>query len=696
MQKQTFSYYLLCLVFRGFQVFMFFLSGVATVRSDEGMWLLNEPPRAVLKEKHQFELTDAWLDKARLSSVRLNSGGSGSFVSSKGLLLTNHHVGADALVKLSEAGKDLVASGFLARSLEDEKSCPDLEVNVLMEMIDVTDRLEAVVKGLGHPLQASTARRAEIARIEKESLDNTGLRSDVVPLYQGAIHHLYRYKKYTDVRLVFSPEGAVAGFGGDVDNFEYPRHGLDICLFRVYENGQPLAPSAFLKIQAAGPQSGDLVFVTGHPGTTQRLETVSRLELRRDHTHPFMLGWLRAMENGLTQFAATGTEPARLATKPLHSIANSRKAFTGQYMGLCDKLMMRGRSLAESQLKAQMHFSEGDPYEAIIKACAKQLTIHREVALLERGLAFECDLFPIARHLVRMAREDKLAGPDRLREYRESARASLELSLFSPAPIHPELEKIRLTLGLTYLAEAMGPTHLLCSKVLEGKSPDQKAQELVDGCRLADVQERRRLAQGGQRAIDASTDSMILLARAIDEDSRTFRKRQEDEVEEPERQAQRVIGLERFRVLGRTMAPDATFTLRLSFGEVKDYEADGKKMPINTTMGGLFARADALGDIPPFHLPSRWREKRDVLNLATPLNFISTADTIGGNSGSPVLNRAGELVGVNFDRNRYGLVRNFVYSDKQARHIAVHAAAIVESLDKVYEARELLAELRIR
>ena len=674
---------------------LFFIFG-GFVRSDEGMWLLNDPPKDLLAKRHGFELTQGWLDKARLASIRLNSGGSGSFVSPSGLLLTNHHVGADALAKLSTPGNDLLTTGFYARTRAEEKPCPDLEINVLMGIEDVTDRVEGAVKGISDPAKASGARRAEIARIEKESLDKTGLRSDVVALYQGAVHHLYRYQKYTDVRLVFAPEGAVAGFGGDVDNFEYPRHGLDICLFRAYENGKPVESKHYLKIQPAGPRENDLVFVTGHPGVTQRLETMDRLELRRDHLHPFMLGWLRAMENSLAQFAATGAEPARLAAKVSHSIANSRKALTGQFMGLCDGELMDGKRRGEAELRAKSNFDGLDPYRAIGQACTKQATFHREYALIERGLALDSDLFTIARHLTRMAREDKLPGTDRLREYRESARSSLELSLFSPAPIHAALEKIRLTAGLAYLAEQLGATHPMVVKVLAGKSPERRAQELVDGCRLADVQERRRLAQGGEKAIESSTDSMIALAKAIDADARALRKRLEEEVEEPERQAQRAIGLERFRILGRTMAPDATFTLRLAFGVVKGYEVDGKLLPFHTTLGGLYGKSTEHDNAVPFKLPARWLERKGRLDMATPFNFVSTADTIGGNSGSPVLNRAGELVGVNFDRNRHGLVRNFVYTETQARHIAVHAGAIVEALDKVYDAGELLKELGIR
>jgi hypothetical protein len=669
------------------------------VQSDEGMWLLDAPPRKLLQKRHGFELSDAWLERARKGSVRFNSGGSGGFVSADGLIVTNHHIAADALQKLSPKGKDYLRDGYRARTRKQELKCPDLELNVLQEVVDVTAKVNAAVKPGMSPADAAAARRAALARLEKESADATGLRSDVVTLYQGGLYHLYRYKKYTDVRLVFAPEHAAAFFGGDVDNFEYPRFNLDVAFFRAYEGGEPVRTKHFFPWSEKGPAAGDLVFVTGHPGSTNRLDTLAMLRHRRDVTLPYSLNRLRAMEALLSQYAAGGPEQARTAAKTLFRVANARKAFNGQYQGLLDPAILARKAREEGALRKkaagdpERKKSGGDPWERIAVAQKAFAGFARSYYLLERGDAFDGELFGIARHLVRLAEERPKANADRLREYGDSKLASLEFRLFSPAPVYPELERVRLAGSLSFLAENLGGEHPLVVKVLAGRSPAGRAAELVNGTKLADVAERKRLSAGGKGAVAASKDPLILLARAVDADARAVRKQYEEQVEEVERQANAEIARARFRLLGTDVAPDATFTLRLAFGVVKGYSADGADLPHATTFGGAFERAERLGHREPFVLPGRWLRGKDKLDLGAPLDFVSTADTIGGNSGSPVLNRAGELVGVNFDRNRHGLVRNFVYTDVQARHIAVHSRGVLEALRKLYDAEAVVKEL---
>ncbi len=676
-------------------------SPVTTVNADEGMWLLNDPPRKHLQDKYGFDLRDEWLQRAQKASVRFNSGGSGSFVSADGLIVTNHHIGSDCLQKLSPKDKDYLRDGYHAATRDQELKCPDLELNVLQSIEDVTARVNKAVKPDMTPAQAFAARRAVMAAIEKESLEKTKLRSDVVTLYQGGKYHLYRYKKYTDVRLVFAPEQAIAFFGGDTDNFEYPRFNLDICFFRAYENGAPAKPSHFFKWSATGPREGDLVFVTGHPGSTNRLDTLAKLLHRRDVTLPYWLNRLRTQEALLMQFSERGPEQARMARKDLHRVANARKAVGGQYQGLLDPAIIRRKTdeelslLSAVKLKgdAARHKAFQDALARIEEAEKTLAGFERAYNLLERGDAFDSELFHIARHLVRLAAELPKANAERLREYRDSALESLKFQLFSPAPIHAELEKARLANSLTFLAENLGGSHPLVVKVLDERAPSVRAAELIDSSKLADPAERRRLANGGMKAIEDSKDPLIRFARLVDEDARALRKRYEDEVEEVERQANAEIARSRFEVYGGTVAPDATFTLRLAFGVVKGYRVDGVELPYTTTFGGVFERADKQGHREPFVLPERWRDARNKLNLDTPFNFVSTADTIGGNSGSPVLNRAGELVGINFDRNRHGLVRNFVYTDEQARHIAVHSRGVLEALRTLYDAQALVEEL---
>ncbi len=669
-------------------------------RTDEGMWLLNDPPRELLKTKYQFEFSDAWLDRAMKANVRFNSGGSGGFVSSNGLIVTNHHIAADALQKLSTAKKDLYRDGFLAKAQTEELRCPDLELNVLQSIENVTDRVNAAVKTALKPEEAAAARRAILSEIEKESLAKTGLRSDVVMLYQGGAYHLYRYKKYTDVRLVFAPEAGIAGFGGDVDNFEYPRHGLDVAFFRAYENGQPAKTPDYFRWSKTGPSENDLLFVTGHPGATQRLETLARLKHRRDYSLPYVLARVRALEGALLQFSERGIEEHRQAANNVHRVANARKAFSGQLQGLLDPAIMKQKEMQERELIASTplvtfpqgrdHFIHWKTIEDIQK---KYREFEVEHAMLESGDAFYIEPFTIARHCVRMAEELEKPSSERLREYRDSNLESLKFQLFSPAPLYPALERTKLQTSLTFMAEQLGGEHKLVTLVLAGQNPAARATALIKEIKLFEVAERKKLVDGGMKAILASKDPMILLARSIDQDSRLLRKRFEVEVEEPERAAYGEIAKLRFQAYGKTIAPDATFTLRIAFGTVRGYEVDGEDLPFHTTFGSAFARAKALNNREPFELPERWLKGESKLDLSTPFNFVSTADTIGGNSGSPVLNRAGELVGINFDRNRHGLVRNFVYTDVQARHISVHCRAVIEALTKLYDAKAIVSEL---
>ncbi len=672
------------------------LSCPMTAPSDEGMWLLNNPPRKLLKEKYNFDLSDAWLERAQRASVRFNSGGSGSFVSADGLVVTNHHIGADSLQKLSPKDKDYYHDGYYAPSQAEELKCPDLELNVLISIEDVTDRINTAVKPDMTPAQAFAARRAVMADVEKESLEKTKLRSDVVTLYQGGLYHLYRYKKYTDIRLVFAPHHGIAAFGGDVDNFEYPRHGLDVCFFRVYENGTPIKSDHFLKWSTKGPAEGDLVFVTGHPGTTNRMETLAKLIHRRDITLPYTLARVRALEAALLQFSETSPERRKMAANDLHSVANARKALSGQYQGLLDAAIVERKAKLESELRklAAEKTIAVDAWKQIESTQQTLREFERDYALIERGDAFYTEYFSIARHLVRLAVELPKKNTDRLREYRDSNLESLKFQLFSPAPIHAEVEKTKLAASLTFLTERLGGGNKLVTTVLAGKPPNVRAADLVAGTKLGDSAERKRLFDGGSKAIAESNDPMIALVRQIDDEARRLRKRYEDEVEEVERQAYAQIARLRFDSFGRDIAPDATFTLRLAFGVATGYDVDNSKLPFHTTFKGAFERAEQLGHREPFSLPSRWLECKDKIDLATPFNFVSTADTIGGNSGSPVLNREGELIGINFDRNRHGLVRNFVYTDVQARHIAVHSRAVLEALRGVYGAERLLRELK--
>ena len=677
------------------------LIGGDAVPADEGMWAFNNLPLRQLEDAYGFRPPEGWADHLRLSAVRFNNGGSGSFVSADGLVMTNHHVGADTLQKISTESRDYYKTGFLARSRDEEVKAPDLELNVLVGIEDVTGRVNAAVAEGMDDAAANTARRGRMAEIEKASLEATGLRSDVVTLYQGGQYHLYVYKKYTDVRLVMAPEFDIAFFGGDPDNFEYPRYCLDACFFRAYEGGKPAKVEHHLAWNPDGSAEGDLVFVAGHPGRTSRLNTVAHLEYLRDTAFPMTLDLLKGREASLLDYAKRGDEQARQSKEDLFSYQNSLKARTGGLGGLNDRAFLDRKAEAEAALRERVaadpakRLEFGPAWDKIAAAHKVAAEISRPYNILERGFAFNSELFGIARTLVRLAEESGKPNPDRLREYRESNIESLKLALFSPAPIYPEYETAKLAQSLGYWKDLVGPDDPIVRRVLRGRTPEQAAEGLVNGSKLAEVAVRKRLADGGKGAIEGSDEPMIALALAIDADARAVRKRSEDEVEGVTTGQYALIARALFETRGDSVYPDATFTLRLAFGTVKGYESGGKTHAPFTRIAGAFEHAKVHGDVEPYALPPSWFEAREAgrLDLETPLNFVSTADIIGGNSGSPVVDRDGKVVGLIFDGNIQSLVLDFGYDDQAARAISVDARGILEALRSIYRAETLVEEL---
>jgi len=667
--------------------------------ADEGMWTFNNVPRAEIKKKYGFEVTDEWLKKVQLASVRFNNGGSGSFVSPNGLVLTNYHIVEDIVNEVSTPEKDLAKEGFLAHTRAEEIKAPSLELNVLMSLEDVTSRVNAAVKSGMSDAEAFTARRSEIAAIEADSTKTTGFRSDVVTLYQGGQYNLYRYKKYTDVRLVFVPEFQAAFFGGDPDNFNFPRFNIDMALVRVYENDQPVQPANYFKWSTTGAKEGSLVFVTGNPGSTSRLDTVAHLQQLRDTSIPIILRLLERREAMIKKYMAQGDEQTRQAQNELNSIQNSLKVYRGQLQGLKDNALI-GRKLKEEEALRKSIAANpdrqkiyGDTWDAIAKAHQGLPSYIRERRIFDQAGGFNSTLFGFARTLVRLAAENQKPNAERLPEYTDARRASLELGLYSPAPIHEDFEKLKLADSLGFMVELLGADHPLVKQVLDGKTPEARADELIDGTKLKDPAFRKQLAGGGQQAIEASTDPMIVLARLIDPKARELRKRYESEVTGVERSNYSKIARARFDTEGTKLYPDATFTLRLSYGAVKGYMENGKKIQPFTTLGGLYDRAAQFKSEFPYNLPPRWVEKKAALDLSTPFNFVSTNDIIGGNSGSPTINEKGELVGLIFDGNIQSLVGDFIYDESVNRAISVDSRAMLEVLRKVFGANDIAAEL---
>jgi hypothetical protein len=670
---------------------------LTSARAEEGMWTFDNPPLKPLQERYGFTPTREWLEHVRLSSVRFNDGGSGSFVSSHGLTLTNHHVALGQLQKVSTPQKDYVKDGFYARTSAEELKCLDLELNVLISMEDVTARVQGAVKKGMSEEEALKARKAESAKIAKESLESTGLRSDVVSLYNGGEYWLYRYKKYTDIRLVFAPEQQIAFFGGDPDNFTYPRYDLDFALFRVYENGQPIESKHYLKWSARGAADGELVFVSGHPGSTDRLTTVAGLEMQRDYILPLVLKTLKRRLGVLRQYAALGPEENRQAARMIFGIENSLKAFRGRYNGLLDKSLVTKKQKEESDFRALVAAhpdwakAYGPAWDAIAaaeKQFAAKVKPYRFRNL--RGSRMP----DLALQIVQYVIEVKKPDGDRLDGFHDSQLESLRFRLFSPAPLYPKMEEALLTNSLQESLDELGPDDPFVKAALGGRTPAEVAQEVINGSKLTDPNLRKSLVEGGEAAVQASTDPLIVFARRIEPAVREIRKWYEDNIESVETTAGEKLGKARFAAYGKSAYPDATFTLRLTYGSVKGYPMNGTQAPPLTTFYGLYDRAYSFGLKGPYELPARYLERKNALALTTPLNFVSTCDTTGGNSGSPVINRQAELVGLLFDGNIESLVGDLVYNEENNRSVSVHSAAMIEALRKLYDAGALADELQ--
>ena len=679
--------FLVCLIMLNLSLCKF----PALTRGDEGMYLFNDLPLELLEKRHGFRPDQAWADHLRLSSVRFNSGGSGSFISSNGLVLTNHHVASDTLHKLSTPERNLIDDGFLASTLEEELKAPDLELNQLVSIENVTDRVNQEVDESVSPEQAAKQRRAIIAKIEEESLEKTGLRSDVITLFGGAQYHLYRYKKYTDVRLVWAPETAAAFFGGDADNFEYPRYNLDATIMRVYEDGKPAELDHFLSWNLEPLQDGDLVFVSGNPGRTQRIFTVDALKYLRDDRIPYILDFLRRKEILMQQFGLRGTEQQRRARDELFGIQNARKAYTGMLDGLQNPETFVTKSEQEQAILDALKMNKSDP--KLIQAwdqVRKAQAVKKE--LLGQSVSLRSTLFQIAMDLVLIAAEDQKPIEERLSGFTEASRESLLRSLLSTAPIYEDLEQVKLADEMSILVEKRGADDPLVKEILAGKSPRQRAAELVTKTKLISVEQRQRVLDAGQKAIDESTDPLILLARSLESEYRRLRAANE-EIAETERQAYALVTEGTNQVKGTGGYPDATFSLRLAFGVVSGYVEDGMSIQPTTDFEGGYAHAEAHAGQVDFDLPDSWMDAKSKINLNTQLNFVCTADIIGGNSGSPVVNRKGELVGLIFDGNIQSLTSDYLYTDQQARAVSVSGVGIIEALRTIYSAGNLADQI---
>jgi Peptidase S46 len=670
---------------------------VCIARAGEGMWLLNDFPSGKVEMLYGFKPSQQWLDRVRLSAVRLAQGCSAAFVSARGLVQTNHHCASPCIEQLSTSKRNLLAEGFYAAEANDEIKCPDFELDQLVAISDVSARVHGAISGKEGRAFAEARREVNAAIAEECTGGDSSLRCDVTELYSGGLYHLYKYRRFQDVRLVFAPEQAIAFFGGDPDNFEFPRYDFDVSYLRVYEGGKPLNTEAnYFRYAAEDPKPGDLTFTVGNPGATQRLATVAQLEHSRDYSLPQTLFRLSELRGQLTEFSTKGPEQARIAAGMLFGVENSLKGRKGQFQALLARGLIEAKAKAENELRSKLESDPalragaGEPFEAIRNMIAAWKPKSERYGYLESGQGFSSELYQYALGLVRLSEEQAKPDAKRLPEYTEANLPAMRQSLLAEEPVYPELERLTLTFSLTKMREMLGPDDDFVKKVLGKNSPSGLANELIGGTKLADPAVRRRLLEGGRKAIEASDDPMIRLARMVDPLGRVIRDEFENTLSGPLENAHTAIARARFAIYGTSVYPDATFTMRISYGTVRGYEKDGKTVQPFTYIRGLYDRATGSA---PYKLPVSWIEARPSLNMDLPLNFVTDNDVVGGNSGSPVINKDAEIVGLIFDGNIYSLGGDYGFDAALNRSVAVSVGALREALIKVYRAKRIAEEL---
>jgi hypothetical protein len=674
-----------------------FLIGIPAVTADEGMWTYDNPPLKQWKERYNFEPSKEWMDKVRLASVKV-VGSSGGFVSPNGLIVTNHHVASSIIAKLSTKERDLMKTGFYAKSQAEELKAQDAEATVLVSYENMTERVHGAVKPGVTNAEAAAQRSVVIAAAEKDSSQKTGLKCEVVSLYSGGEYWLYCFKRYTDIRLVMAPEEQAAFFGGDYDNFTFPRHDLDFTFLRAYENGKPASTPNYFKWSESGPKENEFVVATGFPGSTARLMTVAQLAYARDHGNPLLKQVWETRRKALEDYSKSGPEQFRQASPGMRSFANSLKRLKGQQDGLLNPRMFAKKESEEKELRTRLA-EKPDLEKQYAPAWENIAKAYAELPAMSKRLSFSnlaaSRLATIASQIVNYQIESAKPNEKRYPEFRDSRLDAFRTSVLSPAPIYVEMEETALTSWLEEAAKVLGPNDPFVKAALGDADAAEVARRAVRETKLADPSVRKALLDGPADAVAKSTDPMIALARRVEPIVRELRAWSEENIAAVEAANGTKIAQARFTVYGRSMPPDANSNLRLSYGAVKGYEEDTTLVPFKTTYFGLYDRALSFNEATPYELAPSLKARKDKIDLSTPLNFVYTADTIGGNSGSPVINRNAELVGLNFDSNLQKLSNRywFIEDEEGSRAVAVHSGGILEALRKVYDASELANEL---
>ena len=658
--------------------------------AEEGMWTFNGLPLHTIEKQYGVVLTQDWIDHVQKSCLRVSLGGSASFVSPQGLLLTNHHVGSSAIYHLSTQGRDLMESGFLAKTFDEEIPCPNMYVDQLISIQDVTAEIHAKAISSELPEEREKARQTAIAEIKEKAQKETGLQPEVVSLYQGARYHLYLYQRYTDVRLVMAPEKSIAFFGGDADNFEYPRFDLDICFFRVYQDGVPLATKNFLKWSKEGPQLSEPLFVVGHPGKTRRMLTSSHLEFLRDQELSLLLKWMKTKQAKLQAFGQISQENRRIAEQDLFSIENSLKVISR----LCDDLT-NSSMIADKRKEEVVLFEKNtntNPWKSLENTLESAKAYYPKFLVLEGLGSNYSKAYLWAKTLLRLSQEKGKPNSERLKEYTDTEIPKLELDLFSTEPVYKNLEKLRLLDNLQRTIDLLGTKHPVSRIIRNHQTLESRVDDLLNGTKLFDLEYRKEL-YSNLDAVSQSTDPFIILAKELDPFAREVREQKETLLDPVQNESYDEIAKILFERYGETVYPDATFTLRLSFGSMKGYLEKDQFIDPVTLVRGAFDKAKSHDFQEPFNLPQSWIAKETEIQKQAPLNFVSTNDIIGGNSGSPIINKNGELVGLIFDGNAHSISWSFKFDDVKGRATSVHSSGILEALQNIYGADNLIQEI---
>ena len=675
---------------------LFITVGIAIpALADEGMWTYDNFPTAKMQAKYGWAPDAAWLQHAQLSSIRLTSGCSASLVSPNGLVMTNHHCARECASDLADAKHDYIANGYIAASESDEKKCPALEANQLVAISDVTKQMDAATNGKSDRA-FHEAERAAKAQIESACGTAADVRCQVVTLYQGGVYDLYKFKRFQDVRLVFVPEESIAFFGGDPDNFTFPRFDLDTAFVRIYDNGKPLHTDNYLKFSTKGVKQGDIAFTSGDPGSTERDDTLAELELQRDYAQPYILILYSELRGVLNEFSTKGPEQARTARTLMFGVENSLKAIKGRQLSLISGSIIANKARTEGAFRKRvaadpkLAATTGGAWDAVAAAVDHQRSIFVRNSMIERMPQRLSALISHAVALNRYAAESGKPDGQRLEEYSDANFPALRAEIESPAPVHPELEKTVIAWWLTKLREYLGTSDPDVRTLLGKRSPDEIAASLVDGTKLGDPALRTQLLKDGAAAINAYHDPLMDFARMIDVPARAVRADNENTVRAVITKNTALIAKARFALEGKGTYPDATFTLRLSYGAVDGWKENGRTIAPTTNLAGAFAHATGRD---PFKLPDSWLKAEKSINPDAQLNFTTTNDIIGGNSGSPVIGRKGDVIGLIFDGNLQSLGGDFGYDGSDNRAVAVDVTGISEVLRNVYHADRIVKEL---